>query len=414
MTRRAVVTGIGVVAPSGIGADMHWKSTLSGENHIGRIQAFDPSPYTTTLAGEVAGFRVDDHVEGRLAVQTDRWTWMSLAATVEALDDAGLDLGTLDPYSVGVVLAAGSGGNIFGQGELQRLWDGPRRAVGAYQSVAWFYAASVGQTAIKHQIKGPSTVLVSEAAGGLESLAQAVRSIRRGADVIVAGGTEAPIGPYAMVCQQSSERLSTSTDPDTAYRPFDSDAAGYVPGEGGAILLVEALEHARDRGAHIYGEVVSWGSTHDGAPTRRATTVPHEHYARAMNLALRRAELSPRDVGVFFADASAVPAEDRAEAAALRSVFGARQVPVSSPKPRIGRLGQGGSALDVATALLSMDQDVIPAFGEVPNPHALDQLDLVESQRPGPLTTAVVGARGFGGFNSTLVLQKVFDQEGRS
>ncbi|HEY0698321.1 MAG TPA: beta-ketoacyl synthase N-terminal-like domain-containing protein, partial [Micromonospora sp.] len=189
MTRRAVVTGIGVVAPSGIGADAHWKCVLAGENRVDRISLFDPDPYPTTLAGQVPDFEVLRHVDNRLAVQTDRWTHLGFAAAALGLADAGLPEVADDPYGYATTLASSSGGNLFGQRELQRLWSQPARTVGAYQSIAWFYAASVGQLSIRHQFKGPCGVLVAEAAGGLDSLAHAARTVRRGTPVVIAGGT---------------------------------------------------------------------------------------------------------------------------------------------------------------------------------------------------------------------------------
>jgi minimal PKS chain-length factor (CLF/KS beta) len=407
VSRRAVVTGIGVVAPSGIGVDEHWKATVDGELRIGRISLFDPGPYASTLAGEVAGFDAADHMESRIVVQTDRWTHLGFAAAAHAFADAGLDPARLDPYSMAVTLASSSGGNQFGQRELQRLWSHPSRTVGAYQSIAWFYAASVGQLSIRHQIKGPSSVVVSDSAGGLDSLALAVRGIRRGTDVVLAGGTEGPLSPYALACQQRTGWLSTSDDPATAYRPFDAAAAGFVPGEGGAVLVVEAAEHALARSAPtIYAEVAGYGATHDGEATRRGGAGSQRQYARAMTLALDRAGLSADDVDVVFPDALGVPAYDAAEAAALRSVFGGGGPLVTTQKPLVGRLYQGGSALDVATGLLSMRNDLIPAVAGLTTPAAGCELNFARAAQPGPVDTVMVAARGFDGFNSAVVLRR--------
>lgn len=178
------------------------------------------------------GFAPAAYVDARQLVQTDRWTQLGFAATALALADAGLPARAPDPYDWAVTLASSSGGNLFGQRELQRLWGGSSRTVGAYQSIAWFYAASVGQLSIHHQFKGPSGVLVAEAAGGLDSLAHAVRTIRRGTSVVVAGATECPLSPYALACQLRSGLLSEVGDPALAYRPFDRAADGYVPAEG--------------------------------------------------------------------------------------------------------------------------------------------------------------------------------------
>jgi minimal PKS chain-length factor (CLF/KS beta) len=406
MSRRAVITGIGVVAPSGIGADEHWKTVLNGDNKIGRISRFDPGRYDTMLAGEVRDFQPSEHVESRVAAQTDRWTWLGFAAVSEALRDAALDPSQADPSAGAVVLASASGGNEFGQRELQRLWSQPSRTVSAYQSIAWFYAATVGQVSIKHQLKGPSCVLVSESAGGLDSLAHAARTVGRGTSFVLAGGTEAPLSPYALVCQQRSGWLSTSEDPGRAYLPFDVNAGGYVPGEGGAVFVVEDLSYALERRCpFIYGEIAGWGATHDGEYTSRRSTGSVRQFSRAMRLALDRAGLCPGDIDVVFPDALAVPAYDVTEAHALREVFG-REIPVTTQKPLTGRLYQGGAALDIATALLAMRHRVIPASAGPAEPADGCALAFVTASQPGSVNAVMVNARGFDGFNSSVIIRR--------
>ncbi|WP_091607008.1 beta-ketoacyl synthase N-terminal-like domain-containing protein [Micromonospora mirobrigensis] len=404
MSGRAVVTGIGVVAPSGIGADAHWATVTARERRTGPITLFDPAGYPTRVGGEVPGFEATAWVEQRRLVQTDRWTHLGFAATRLALADAGLPERAPDPYGYAVTLASSSGGNLFGQRELQRLWGGTSRTVGAYQSIAWFYAASVGQLSIHHQFKGPCGVLVAEAAGGLDSLAHAVRTIRRGTPVVIAGATECPLSPYALACQLRSGLLSDVSDPRRAYRPFDRDAQGYVPAEGGAVFVVEELGHAVSRGARIYGEVTGWAATHDAAPTR-PDAAEATHYARAMWQALERAGVDPSEVDVVFPDALGVPAHDRAEADALRSVFGDRPPPVSTQKPLTGRAHQGGSALDVATALLAFAHDTLPASAGPDDPAEGCELDFLREHRTPRHRVALVAARGFDGFNTALVVR---------
>jgi minimal PKS chain-length factor (CLF/KS beta) len=406
VTARAVVTGIGVLAPTGVGANAHWKSVLAGEHGLRRITLFDPTPYPSTLAGEVVDFDALDWADNRRAVQTDRWTHLGFAATRLALQDAGLAEVAADPYRVGVTLASSSGGNLFGQRELQRLWGQPSRTVGAYQSIAWFYAASVGQLSILHQFKGPCGVLVSESAGGLDSLAHAARLIRRGTPVVIAGGTECPLSPYALVCQLRGGLLSDGTDPDRAYRPFDVAADGYVPGEGGAVFVVEELGHALDRGAAIYAEVAGWAATHDARHTDAGQPGDGAQYARAMALALDRAEVRPDDVDVVVPDALGVPGYDLAEARALRTVFGPTSPPVTTQKPLTGRAHQGGAALDVANALLAMRQGLLPATAGLDRPAPGCELDFVREHRQQPVELALVAARGFDGFNSAVLLRR--------
>ncbi|MEP6559452.1 MAG: beta-ketoacyl synthase N-terminal-like domain-containing protein [Nakamurella sp.] len=408
---RAVITGLGVIAPSGTGTEEHWAATVSGRQCVTSIKQFDTSRYATTLAGQVDDFVGADFVDDRILVQTDRWTHFSLAAAALALADGDYDPSdpARSPYDTGVVLGVGSGGNEFGQREISALWTDGREAVSAYQSIAWFYAASTGQTSIRHQTKGPSGVVVTEAAGGLDSLAQARRVIRRGTGAVLAGATEAALTPYALTCQMTSGRLSVATEPERAYKPFDVSANGYVLGEGGAILLVEDAARAANRGSpHVYGEIAGYGATHDGDGFQSPLPDPR-FYAAAMRRALADAELSPEDIDVVYADGAGDPDLDRLEARALTDVFGARRipVPVTAPQGLIGRLSAGGSAVAVANALLSIRHGVIPAVGNLDTPFPGCDLDLVRRPRSGPVQTVMVNARGIGGFNSSLIVRGV-------
>jgi 3-oxoacyl-(acyl-carrier-protein) synthase len=408
-SRRAVITGVGVVAPNGIGTDAWWKATTSGTSGIAKIKRFDASKYPTQLAGEVDDFSADDWIERRLQVQTDRWTHMALAATQMAFDDGDFDPSQFEPMSTSAITASSSGGNEFGQKEIQALWGKGPKFVGAYQSIAWFYAATTGQISIKHGLKGPCGVVLAEAAGGLEALAHARRTIRRGVDTVVSGGLEAPIGPYALTCQLGNGYLSKADDPADAYRPFDSRANGYVPGEGGAILLVESAERAEQRGApRIYAELAGYGATNDayhwGKPAPDGV-----QFARAITVALDNAGVSPDDVDAVFADAFGVPEWDAAEVTAIRKALGKRadEVPVTAPKSMVGRLYAGGSSLDVAAAVMAMRDGVIPPTINLDEPADGHDLQFVTDRREAELGTVLVVARGYGGFNGAVVLRRV-------
>jgi 3-oxoacyl-(acyl-carrier-protein) synthase len=409
MSRRAVITGMGIVAPNGIGVEAYWDATRRGVSGIKRISRFDPSKYPTQFAGEVDNFVVNDFVDQRLVVQTDRWTWFALAAAKMALEDARLDPSTREPYELSVITASGSGGNEFGQKEIQSLWAKGPQFVGAYQSIAWFYAASNGQISIKYGMKGPASVVIAEGAGALDALNYSRRVIRRGSNVVVSGGTEAPIGPYALVCQLRSGRLSSANSAEYAYRPFDAHASGFVPGEGGAILIVEELESAQARGApQIYAEIAGHAATNDAYHPNKPSPDPR-HYARAMSLAMKDAGVGPDEIDVVFADAAGVPELDALEVQALHQVFGERAtgVPVTAPKSMVGRLYSGGAALDVATALLTMRDGVVPPTVNLTTPADGCDLAIVTGEaQPMDVNTVLVGARGFGGFNSAMVLKK--------
>jgi minimal PKS chain-length factor (CLF/KS beta) len=402
-----LVTGIGVVAPTGIGVEQHWSTILGGEPAIRPIEGFDPSRYGITLAGQVLDFVPEEHVDPRLMVQTDRWTWMSLAAATLAAQDADYTAPD-DVYATSVFLASGSGGNEFSQHEIQGLWAKGPKSVGAYQSIAWFYAASTGQVSIRDGWKGPSGVVVSEAAGGLDSIGWARRVVRRGTPAVLVGGTEAGMCPYALLCQATSGRLSTATRPEDAYKPFDRRANGHVVGEGGAILLLEEPGAARARGAvKVWGEVAGYGATHD-AHHHEDPAPDSTQYARAIRLSLADAGITPDEVDLVIADGAGTPELDALELDAVRAVFGGRAtpIPVTVPSSWTGRLMAGGSALDVATALLAMRDGIVPGTAFLDDPVDAPGVDLVRRTRVQDVATAVVLARGFGGFNSSLVLRR--------
>ncbi|MFF3458815.1 beta-ketoacyl synthase N-terminal-like domain-containing protein [Streptomyces sp. NPDC002730] len=403
--RHTVVTGIGVIAPNGANTEAFWKSTHEGVSVLDRVTREGCEHLPLRVAGEVRDFDATALIEERFLVQTDRFTHFAMAAADLAMDDARLGRGDYEgsPFAVGVVTAAGSGGGEFGQRELQRLWGQGSRFVGPYQSIAWFYAASTGQISIRGGFKGPCGVVASDEAGGLDALAHAAGAIRRGTDAVVVGAAEAPLAPYSVVCQLGYEDLSTGEEPDRAYRPFTADACGFVPAEGGAMLVVEEETAARRRGARVRARVAGHAATFTG-PSRWEES--REGLAQAIRGALREAGCAPEEIDVVFADALGVPEADRAEAMAIADALGAHgcKVPVTAPKTGIGRAYCGGPVLDAAAAVLAMERDLVP-----PTPNVFDvchDLDVVTGRaRPAQLRTALVLSRGLMGSNAALVLR---------
>lgn len=394
----AVFTGIGIAAPGGLGTEAWWAAALEGRSAIGPVTRFDASGYPVRLAGEVRGFADEEHVPGRLLPQTDRVTRLALAMAKEALDDCGADLDALPEYAAGVVTASSAGGFEFGQRELQALWhEGPKH-VSAYQAFAWFNAVNTGQISIRHGTRGASGVLVSEQAGGLDAAAQARRQLRKGARLVVTGGADSALCPWGWAAHLADGALSTVEDPERAYLPFAADAAGHVAGEGGAMLVLEDAAGARERGARGYGSLAGYAATFDGAGAPRL--------GDAARLALADAGAEPGDVDVVFADAAGERGADRAEAEAIAALFGPHGVPVTAPKAMTGRLLAGGSALDLAAALLALRDQLIPPTPGTERPAADCPVDLVVgAPRSDTLRTALVLARGRGGFNSAVVLR---------
>jgi act minimal PKS chain-length factor (CLF/KS beta) len=404
VTSGVVVTGLGVAAPNGLGVEEYWAATVRGEPGIRRITRFDPAQYPARLAGEITGFEPSEHIAGRLLPQTDHMTRLALAASDWALADAGVDPATVPEYAMGVVTASASGGFDFGHRELEKLWGSGPEYVSAYQSFAWFYAVNSGQLSIRHGMRGPSGVLVADQAGGLDAVAQARRQVRKGVPVVLTGGMDSVLCPWGWVAQLAGGLLSTEDDPSRAYLPFDVAARGHVAGEGGAMLVLEALDGPRavdpDR---AYGVIAGYAATFDPKPG----TGREPGLRRAIELALADAGLTAGDVDVVFADAAGTPELDEIEAAAITAVFG-RRVPVTAPKTMTGRLYSGGAPLDVVAALLAIRDGVIPPTTNVTDVVPAYGLDLVTgAARSAPVEVALVLARGYGGFNSAMVLHAV-------
>ncbi|WP_216916652.1 ketosynthase chain-length factor [Nocardia noduli] len=399
-----VVTGLSVAAPNGLGAADYWSAVRAGRLGIDRVSRYEVGGYPSRFAGEILDFDVAAHIPGRLVPQTDPVTKLAIAVADWAIADAGVELSAFDNDTLGVTTSNASGGFDFTQREVQKLWTLGPDHVSAYQCFAWFYAVNTGQISIRNDLRGAGGSIVADQAGGLDAIGHARRLIRRGQRVSIAGGLEAPLNPYAFVSQIALGRLSRSDTKEDAYLPFDARAAGYVPGEGGALLVLEDADSARERGARqVYGSIIGYGSSFDPHPdSGRAPNL-----SRAARTALDDAGIEPAEVDVVFADAAGLPELDAAEAAAITEIFGPNGVAVTAPKSTVGRLIAGGPPLDVATALLALRDQVIPPTVGTAAPAPGYEIDLVVgSSRPAPLRTALILARGFGGFNSALVIRR--------
>jgi len=404
-----LITGVGVTAPNGLGAKEYWEAALAGRTGIAELTRFDTTGYPSRLIGEVSAFVPEDHLSSRVLLQTDRSTQLALIAADWALSDAGVVPKQLPDYGMGVVTSSALGGFGFTHKEFWELWNHGPEFVSVYESFAWFYAVNTGQVSIRHGMRGPSAALVGEQAGGLDALGHARRTVRRGTGLVISGGCDSALDPWGYVSQFAGGLVSTETDPALAYRPFDVDASGYVPGEGGAFLILEDADAAVERGVgQVYGELAGYAATFDPAPGSDA--VPGQALGKAAELALADAGVRPDQVDVVYADASGVPELDRAEAAAITGLFGAEGVPVTAPKSLTGRLYSGGGPLDVATALLSIRDGLVPPTGGTTRVAEEYGLDLVlDRARELPVRTALVLARGRRGFNSAVVVRAVGD-----
>ncbi|GAA1028645.1 ketosynthase chain-length factor [Virgisporangium ochraceum] len=412
---RVVVTGVGAITPAGTGPDALWRQAVTGRSLVQQIDRFDASPYRCQIAGQADAFVATDWLHGRFVKKTDRFTHLATAAATAAIDDAGLRIGGADgvaPERVGVTVGNVLGGWEFAERGLRDLWVKGPRDVSPYQATAWFPAAPQGNICITLGIKGRARTFVCDRASGAYAIVHAADMIRRGhADVVVAGGSEQPLSPYAWACCETGGFLTPhgNKQPETAYRPFDRGHTGTAIGEGSAFLVLESAGHAESRAATIHGELAGWATNTDGyAPTY--TIEPHgETLSRAITQSLRRAGTDAAGLGCVFADGAGVPREDAAEVAAVRRVLGRHldDTPVTAVKPATGHLMGAAAVTDVVVALRTLSDGVIPPVPNLDRPAPGFDLDFVTGAARdlrGPRTVAVV-SRGMGGVNACLVLK---------
>ena len=324
-TRRVAVTGVGCVTPIGTGVIELWEGLRAGHSAVRALTRFDPTDWKSKIAAEIPDFRAADHLDAKRAKRFDRYSALSVASAQLAVADAELDLHREDLDRVGVMMGSALGGIAFAEQQAALYVEGGRRAVNPALALAVFGGAGSCNIAIALGPRGPNSTNAMSCASGTIAIGDAFRAIRTGeADVMLAGGAEAPLSPLAYGCFSIIRAMSTrNDDPQRASRPFDRDRDGFVMGEGAAVLVLEELSRARSRGAQVYGEIVGYGLTNDAhhmtAPLPSATQA-----ARAMRIALHDADVAPHGVGYVNAHGSATPLNDPTETDALKQVFGER------------------------------------------------------------------------------------------
>lgn len=421
MTTQIVVTGMGIVSPYGVGSELLWKKLMEGQTGIKALTSFDTSHIQCRVGGQLTDFRPETYLNRRMVRKLDRFSILGLISIQQALQDANLLLDNTTPtwsqeeseaHRVGISVGNNLAGWEFGDRELRHLWQSGPREVSPYMATAWFPAALQGNASIQFGIKGIGRTFLSDRASGAHAIIHAANCLRRHkADIMLAGGSEAPFAPFSTLCYETSGLMSKqgasySTD---AYRPFDRNHDGLVAAEGAAFFVLERAEHAYKRGARILGEISGWASNHDGYDFVKPN--PNgEQCASAMIQAMQRASVNAEDIDCVFAAASAVPLEDisetRAIHLALRGV--AKRVPVCAPKSAFGNLFGAATPVDMALALLSMQRQIIPPTLHLDQPADGCDLDYVpRSPRPVErLNTCLVNARGIGGTNASLLLRR--------
>lgn len=408
--QRVVVTGLGVVAPVGNTLNAYWEALLAGRNGIGRITRFDPTHHGSQIAGEVKGFDPHEYLERKQAKRMDRFAQFALAASLQALSDAQLEINELNADQVGVMIGTGIGGikTLEDQQEVY-LNRGPSRC-SPFMVPMMIANMAAGLTAIQVGAKGPNSCPVTACAAGSNAVGDAFRTIQRGdAQAMICGGTEAAITPLTVAGFASAKALSTrNDDPEHACRPFDQDRNGFVIGEGSGILILESLAHAEARGAKIYGEIVGYGMTCDAyhmtSPTPEGTGA-----ARAIALALQDGNLQPEDISYVNAHGTSTSANDVTETKALKKALGeaAYQVAISSTKSMTGHLLGGSGGIEAVATVMAIANDKIPPTINLENPDPECDLDYVpQIAREIMVNCALSNSFGFGGHNITLAFKK--------
>jgi 3-oxoacyl-[acyl-carrier-protein] synthase II len=406
-SRRVVVTGIGLVSPSGLGTEETWQSILAGRSGIAPITLFDAYRYSTRFAGEVKGFDPLVWLDKKDLKKCGRFIQFALAGTSMAIAASALDIHPGNAARVGVTIGSGIGGFEVIEREHQVLLTrGPER-VSPFFIVAALVNLAAGQVAVRFGAKGPNSAVATACTTGAHAIGDAFRLIQNGyADAMICGGTEAAVTPMGIAGFAAMRALSTRNDsPEQASRPWDQQRDGFVVGEGAGILVLEELEQATRRGAPTLAELVGYGMTSDA----HHVTTPAENgegVARVMTAALEDAGLRPHQVQYLNAHATSTPLGDRAETAAIEQVFGrdARGLAVSSTKSMTGHLLGAAGAVEAGLTVLALRDQVAPPTMNLTTPDADNALNLiVHRAAPTPIMYAMTNSFGFGGTNASLI-----------
>lgn len=408
--KRVVVTGMGVISPVGTGLNKFWDSLVKGKSGIDKITRFDTSDLPSRIAGEVRDFNPEAYIEKKELKRLDRFTQFAISATKMALEDADLDLSTVDKTRIGVILGSGIGGNATWEEQHSILLSkGPKRVSPFFIPMMIVNMAS-GQVSMAFGLKGPNFTVVTACASGTNAIGEAFRTLQRGdADIIISGGTEAPITMLSLAGFSSMKALSSRNDePSLASRPFDRERDGFVMGEGAGILVMESLDSALKRNAKIYGEVVGYGSTADAYHLTQPSS-EGEGASRAMEAAISDAGISPSDVDYINAHGTSTPLNDKFETMAIKNTFGehAYKLAVSSTKSMTGHLLGAAGAVEIVATLLSVYNDEIPPTINYENPDPECDLDYVPNRAvKRTVNIALSNSMGFGGHNACIIVKK--------
>ncbi|GFR37768.1 3-oxoacyl-[acyl-carrier-protein] synthase 2 [Insulibacter thermoxylanivorax] len=411
MKHRVVVTGMGAITPLGSDLDILWTNLVQGKSGVSTITSFDASELPTRIAAEVKDFDPEDYIDRKEARRMDRFVQFAVAASKKAIQDAGLDIGTnADPERVGVIVGSGIGGLGTWEEQHMILLEKGHRRVSPFFIPMMISNMASGQISMLTGAKGPNTNVVTACATGSHAIGDSARMIQRGdADIMICGGAEATIRMVGMAGFCALRAMSTRNDePERASRPFDIDRDGFVMGEGAGVLVLESLEHAKKRGAKIYAEVVGYGMSAD-AYHMTDPAPGGEGAVRCMRMAIRDAGLDLQDIDYINAHGTSTPVGDKAEIAAIKTVFGdeASRLLVNSTKSMTGHLLGAAGGLEAIISTLVINKGVVPPTINVDNQDPECDLDVVPNQaREAKVDVAMSNSFGFGGHNATLILKR--------
>ena len=410
MKHRAVITGMGVITPVGNLLDEFWNNLIEGKSGVGLVTRFDVTNLPTKVAAEIKNFEPTDFADKKESRRMDRFSQFALAAAKLALQDSGLNLDKVDKERVGTVIGCGIGGVTSFEDQKEVLMNKGSNRISPFFVPMLISNMAAGNLSIAFGFQGSSITVVTACASATNAIGEALRIIQRGeADIVLCGGTEAPITNLAFAGFCAMKAMSTEKEhPEQACRPFDKRRSGFVMGEGAGVLVLESLEHAEARGAHIYAELAGYGSTSDAHHI--TTPAPGGAGAiRSMRLALNDAEVNVEDVDYINAHGTGTGPNDQSETEAIKSLFGghAEKLAISSTKSMTGHLMGAAGAIEAIICALAIERGSIPPtinYGE-PDPEC--DLDYVPNvARKQSVNVAMSNSLGFGGHNATIVLKK--------
>ncbi len=412
--KRVVVTGLGAVTPIGIGKENFWSALIAGKNGIGKITRFDATGYTAQIAGEVPEFDPAQFIDKKELKRMDRYTQFALAATKLAIEDAKLDVAKIDGDRAGVYIGSGIGGMETLHNQYEKLFTKGANRISPFFIPMMIANMAAGNVAIAFGLRGVCECIVTACASGTNAIGDAFYTIQRGdADIMFAGGSEAAISPAGVSGFAAMKALCAdhNDDPAHASRPFDKNRSGFVMGEGAGIILLESLEHAQNRGAHIYAEIVGYGRNDDAyhitTPAPGGTS-----QAKCMKLALDDAELKPEDVDYINAHGTSTQFNDKGETEAIKQLFGeyAYKIPVSSTKSMTGHMLGAAGGVEAIASVLSIENNIVhPTTNYETQEEGLDLNYVPNVAQEHKVDVAISNSFGFGGHNACVVFKRFKD-----